>query len=342
MPDDALTPRQAHPWVAEAATSVRFGVSYFPHPADWGFFIEMLQRMEALGYDSYWNYDHPTARVDCWSVLAVAAMATERLRLGTLVACIYYRSPYLLARSAADIDRLSNGRLVLGLGIGDDPAEFAAMGLPYPPTRERLRAMDEVIQIVRGLWSGEPFSFTGEFFAASSDGSFLLPVQEPYVPILLAGGGEKVTLRQVARYADVSNMGAHATIGNAVTGADIARKFAKLDEYCAEYGRPPDSVLRSHFAMPLIMAETPATLRRKLAGMDQEKLAWCGDALFAGTPEETIAFYQRLVALGFQYFLLNILDGDHETIELAATTVLPALRQPAPYQPPQTLPEPAA
>ncbi len=79
--------------------------------------------------------------------------------------------------------------------------------------------------------------------------------------------------------------------------------------------------------MPLIMAESDDALRRKLAGLDQAKLAWCGDALFAGTPDETIAFYQRLVASGFQYFLLNILDGDHETIELAAATVLPAVGQ---------------
>lgn len=328
MSYDALTPRQAHPWVAEAVTTIRFGVSYYPHPADWQLFIQMVRRMETLGYDSYWNYDHPEARADCWSVLAVAAMATERLRLGTLVACIYYRTPYLLARAAADIDRISNGRLVLGLGIGDNVPEFAAMGLRFPPTAERLRAMAETIQIVRGLWSGKPFSFQGETFSASTDGSFVGPVQEPYVPILLAGGGEKVTLRQVARFADASNMGAHDWIGSAVTEADIRRKFAKLDAYCAEYERPPDSVLRSHFAMPLIMAETHAALEAKLAGMDQAKLAWCGDALFAGTPDETIAFYQGLIGCGFRYFLLNILDGDHETIELAATTVLPAVHKP--------------
>ena len=125
MAEADLTPCRAPPWVA-ASERIRCGVSYFPHPADWRFFIRQVQRMEALGYDSYWNYDHPAARVDCWSVLAAAAMATERLRLGTLVACIYYRPPYLLARSAADIDRLSHDPLVLGLGIGDDDAEFAA------------------------------------------------------------------------------------------------------------------------------------------------------------------------------------------------------------------------
>jgi alkanesulfonate monooxygenase SsuD/methylene tetrahydromethanopterin reductase-like flavin-dependent oxidoreductase (luciferase family) len=326
LPDHALdlTPRQTHPWVA-AADTIRFGVSYYPHPASWTQFIASLKRMEALGYDSYWNYDHPTARVDCWNVLAVAATATERMRLGTLVACIYYRSPYLLARAAADIDRLSGGRLVLGLGIGDNVPEFEAMGIPFPPTRERLRAMEETIQIVRGLWSGKPFAFTGESFTASTDGTFLPPVQEPYVPILLAGGGEKVTLRQVAKYADASNMGAHDWIGSAVTEEDIARKFAKLDGYLAEVGRAPESVLRSHFAMPLIMAETRAALEKKMAAMDQEKLAWCGDALFAGTPEETIAFYQGLIACGFRYFLLNILDGDDETIELAGATLLPAV-----------------
>ena len=328
MAEADLTPCRAPPWVAAASERIRCGVSYFPHPADWRFFIRQVQRMEALGYDSYWNYDHPAARVDCWSVLAATAMATDRLRRGTLVACISCRTPYLLARSAADIDRLSNGRLVLGLGIGDDDAEFAAMGLPFPPTGQRLRAMAEAIQIVRGFWSGRRFSFAGESFQASTDGSFLGPVQEPYVLILRAGGGEKITLRQVALYADASNIGAHDWIGGAVTAADIARKFARLDAYCTEAGRPPASVLRSHFAMPLVMAETPAALERKLAAMDQAKRAWCGDALFAGRPEETIAFYQGLIACGFNYFLLNILDGDHETIALAAESVLPAVATP--------------
>jgi len=321
--NDELMPRGIHPWVAEAQYRVRFGVSMFPQPADWTHFIRMVQRMEELEYDSYLSYDHPMARVDCWTALAALAATTKTIRLGTIVDCIYYRGPYLLARMAADVDRLSGGRLILGLGIGDAPDEFAQMGIPYLPVGVRQKGMKETIAIIRGLWSGKPFFFTGEQWSVETDGNFLGPIQEPYVPILLAGGGEKVTLRQVADYADASNMGAHETIGNAVTLTDVQRKFAKLREYLDERGREFDSVLRSQFTMPLILAETETALATKLAGMDQSTLERCGPALFAGTPETARTFYQTLVDAGFRYFIANVLDGDDETIELLGTQVMP-------------------
>ena len=324
MPVHSLTPRDTHPWVAEGASHVRFGVSVFPQPVDWTAFIALVRRMEAGGIDGYFSYDHPQSRTDCWTALAALAATTSTIRLGTMVDCIYYRSPYLLARQAADVDRLSGGRLVLGLGIGDNVSEFARMGIPFPPTATRLTAMVETIEILRGLWSGEPFDYRGAQFSASSDGSFLGPVQQPRVPILLAGGGEKVTLRQVARYADASNMGAHDWIGSAVTGEDIARKFGKLRAYCEELGRPYESVLRSHFAMPLVMAEDEDALAEKLRRLPQDVLAWCGDALFAGTPAQTIAYYRGLADAGFQYFVANILDEDLSTVDLMIEHLVPA------------------
>jgi alkanesulfonate monooxygenase SsuD/methylene tetrahydromethanopterin reductase-like flavin-dependent oxidoreductase (luciferase family) len=320
-------PNETHPWVAAWRKQVGFGISIFPHPPDWRGFVRLVQRMEAMGVDSYWSYDHPAANADCWTALAALAVSTERIRLGTMVDCIYYRPAYLLARQAADVDRASDGRLVLGLGIGRLEEEFAVMGMPFPPTPVRQRALEETFAILRGLWSGEPFSFRGESFAAATPGpwgAFLPPVQQPYVPFLLAGGGEKTTLRQVARFADAANMGAHPAIGQAVSSLDVQRKFDVLKSWCEEYGRPFESVLRSHFTMPLILAETPASLKDKLAAMPQETLEWCGDALFAGTPEEAVAFYRGLHGLGFQYFVANILGGDEESVELLGTAVMPA------------------
>jgi alkanesulfonate monooxygenase SsuD/methylene tetrahydromethanopterin reductase-like flavin-dependent oxidoreductase (luciferase family) len=316
-----------HPWVAQWRERIGFGVSIFPHPPDWRGFIRLVQRMEAMGIDSYWSYDHPAANADCWTALAALAATTERIRLGTMVDCISYRPAYLLTRQAADVDRLSGGRLVLGLGIGRLEEEFGVMGIPFPPTPERQRALEETFAILRGLWSGEPFSFHGESFSASTPGpwgAFLPPVQEPYVPFLLAGGGEKTTLRQVARFADAANMGAHPSIGLAITDDDVTRKFAVLKTWCAEYGRPYESVLRTHFTMPLILAPTRAALETKLKSMPQDTLAWAAEALFAGTPEAAIAFYRALVPLGFQYFIANILGGDEETVELLGTEVMPA------------------
>ena len=187
--------------------------------------------------------------------------------------------------------------------------------------------MEETFTILRGLWSGEPFNYRGETFSAKTPGPwgpFLPPVQEPYVPFLLAGGGEKTTLRQVARFADASNMGAHPSIGQAISDDDIARKFTTINRWCAEYGRPYESILRTHFTMPLVLAPTRAALERKLPGMPQETLTWAADALFAGTPEEAITFYRGLIERGFQYFITNPLGGDEETVELLGTEVMPA------------------
>jgi alkanesulfonate monooxygenase SsuD/methylene tetrahydromethanopterin reductase-like flavin-dependent oxidoreductase (luciferase family) len=300
----------------------------FPQPPDWRHFIGLVQRMEELGYDGYFAYDHPNTNVDCWTSLAALAASTSSIRLGTMVDCIYYRSPYLLARQAADVDRLSNGRLVLGLGIGHVVDEFAAMGIPFPPTATRLQGMDETIAILRGLWSGDPFSYAGEQWSVDSKQSFLPPVQQPRVPILLAGGGEKTTLRQVAQYADASNMGAHSSIGSAVGDEAMLRKFGKLDDYCRQFGRAPESVLRSHFAMPLILASDETALATKMQWLESvygaDKLDWCGDALFKGTPEQAIAFFEHLWSLGFQYFIANIFEVDVETIEVLAEKVMPA------------------
>ena len=321
-----LMPVGTHPWVARWRDRVGFGVSIFPQPPDWRRFMRQVRWMEEHGIDAYFAYDHPRSHADCWTALTALACATERIRLGTLVDCVFYRPPYLLARQAADVDRLSGGRLVLGVGIGDLPEEFAAMGIDYPPVPVRQRAMEETIRIVRGLWGSEPFRFDGEVFRAGNDGphGFLPPVQQPRVPILLAGGGEKVTLRQVARFADASNMGAHDSIGRAFTADDLARKFGVLDAHCAAVGRDPGSVLRSQFTMPLILAETRPALAAKMAAMPQDVLAWCGPALFAGTPAEAVDFYRDLAAKGFQYFVANILGGDDETVELLADGVVPA------------------
>jgi hypothetical protein len=120
-------------------------------------------------------------------------------------------------------------------------------------------------------------------------------------------------------------MGAHPAIGQAVTDEDVARKFAILERWCDQYGRPYEAILRTHFTMPLVLAPTPAALETKLAGMPRDTLVWAADALFAGTPEEAIPYYQALAALGFQYFIVNPLGGDEETVELFGTEVVPAL-----------------
>jgi alkanesulfonate monooxygenase SsuD/methylene tetrahydromethanopterin reductase-like flavin-dependent oxidoreductase (luciferase family) len=229
--------RPIHPWVAEGQRRVRFGVGTVgARRADAGF-LAWARRVEALGFDSYWVQDHPLSGPDCWTSLTALALATERLRLGTLVCCGYYRSPTLLVRQAADVDRLSGGRLVLGFGHGDAEDEFRQMGLTFPPVPERQALLEETLRVVRGLWSGEPFTLEGTHVRVRKARLAAGPIQRPHVPLPIAGGGERVTLRQVARYGDVSNFGEDAHAGGVRTPDDVRRRLETLRGHCAAGGR---------------------------------------------------------------------------------------------------------
>lgn len=317
-----------HPWVAEGERRIRFGIAWGAQDpsSTWSETRAFVQLVEALGFDAYWAIDHPMAPVsggDCWTTLAVLAAFTRTIRLGSLVSCIYYRSPALLARMAADVDRLSDGRLILGLGIGDSEPEFRRLGLELPPVPQRQQALEEAIQIVRGLWSGEPFTFQGRHFQVADGYVRPGPVQRPYVPLLIAGGGERVTLRQVAQYADASNFGAHRNIGGAFDAADVARKLGVLGQRCAEQGRPDQAVLRTHTTMPLFLAETEAALQAKLDAIPQGFRDGFAPSTVAGTPAEVVPYFRSLVAAGIRYFITFIYPRDVETVHLLADQVMP-------------------
>jgi alkanesulfonate monooxygenase SsuD/methylene tetrahydromethanopterin reductase-like flavin-dependent oxidoreductase (luciferase family) len=319
--------RPVHPWVAEGQTRLRFAiVSVFL--TEWKEILNFALRAERLGFDAYWANDHPNRSLECWNFLTALAMATERIRLISLVSCIYYRSPILLAREAADVDRISEGRLVLGLGIGDDVPEFDQMCLPFPPLRERQEALVETLQIVKGLWTEEPFSFNGKYFQLNQAKLNPKPVQEPYVPILIGGGGEKVTLRQVAEYADMSNFSPHEWSGSAFELSDVERKYAALRAHCQAVGRPYDSVLRSHFTPLLTLAENQSDLERKAAGARIPDKQLRSVPVFA-TPDQAIAHFQALADAGVQYFLATINGKDDESVHLFAEAVIPAIKMPA-------------
>jgi alkanesulfonate monooxygenase SsuD/methylene tetrahydromethanopterin reductase-like flavin-dependent oxidoreductase (luciferase family) len=231
--------RLVHPWVAEGGRRVRFGV-VGNFAADWPDHLRFATQAERLGYDSVCWFDHPNRLMECWTLLGALAAATERIRLISMVSCVYYRPPFMLARQAADVDRISGGRLVLGVGIGDDVPEFEQLGLPFESTRQRQQAMADTVRTIQKLWDG---------------GLRPGPVQEPHVPILIGGGGEKTTLRQVAELADVSNFAPHEWAGSAFDVSDVARKYGVLRDHCASIGRPYESVLRSHFTPLLVLAE---------------------------------------------------------------------------------------
>jgi alkanesulfonate monooxygenase SsuD/methylene tetrahydromethanopterin reductase-like flavin-dependent oxidoreductase (luciferase family) len=292
-----------HPWVEESASDVRFGVANGPR-GDWPALAEFVAILEELGYDSFWSSDHPVPSAGCWTTLAGLAATTTSLRLGSLVACIYYQNPLVLARTALDIDAMSGGRLVLGLGIGDIEREFAQMGIPWHSTSERQEALDETIGLLRHLWGENASPPAQKHFAVGAPPLLPGPTQQPRIPLLIAGGGEKVTLRQVAQYADASNFGEHAYAGGVQGEEAIGRRIAVLGRHCETFGRPLQTVLRTHTTYPLVVAASAAGVAEKI---ERFLPRWVRDltqdTIVAGTPAEVVAHFERLVRAGLQYFI---------------------------------------
>lgn len=229
----------------------------------------------------------------------------------------------VLARAVADVDRISGGRAVLGLGSGDMPDEFRRLGLAYPPARERRAALEEALRIIRPLLRGEVATVEGVHFRADEAVLQPPPAQRPSVPLLVAGGGERTTLRLAARYADASNLGAASWAGGAFTADDARRKLAVLDRHCEETGRPPAAVLRTAY-VHLFLAASPAAARAKLERLPSWLRAFFQRLPVVGTPEDAIEPLRGLVAAGFQFVIVGG-GADLETLRLTAERVIPAV-----------------
>ena len=313
-----------HPWVAEGTRKVRIGVQFADPLNDWHKCCDAVLAAEALGFDSVWAPDHPIHGTDCWTVLSAWAAKTTTIRLGSLVNCVFYRHPVLLARIAMDVDRMSDGRLVLGMGIGDIPAEFQQLGLPYLSPRERHEVLEETIQVVKELWRTTPVAFDGKHLQVQAQLP-VGPLQQPAIPVLIAGGGERTTLRQVAQYADVSNFGAHVLTGGAARLEDVKRKCQVLQDHCQKVGRDSRAILRSYIALPFCLGKTPETIERKLQAIPAEGLQLFQSSIVALSPQEAITYFQTLIQAGIQYFIVGVGLDDRETLELLQAEVLPAL-----------------
>jgi alkanesulfonate monooxygenase SsuD/methylene tetrahydromethanopterin reductase-like flavin-dependent oxidoreductase (luciferase family) len=226
---------------------------------------------------------------------------------------------------ASDVDRMSQGRLVLGVGMGDFEWEFAQMGTPWLSVRERQESLEEAIGIVRALWGDADALPSSKYFAVTAPALQPGPVQRPRIPLLIAGGGERVTLRQVAEHADASNFGEHAYAGGVEGAPGVQRRLDALRRHCEAFGRPYESVLRTHITYPLVIAESSAAVTERIERhIPPRVVAASGTSIVAGTPTEALDFYRRLVRLGLQYFIA--IAYDLGTAELLAKHVIPELR----------------
>jgi len=322
-----------HPWVAEADNGLRWGIQLVLGDEGLGRLLEAGRTVEALGFDGCYIFDHPSIQADPWISIAALAGVTERVRLGSVVNCVSYRHPAYLARMAADVDNISRGRLLLGLGIGWLKPEFEAFGIDYDPVPERFAALEEALEIIPGVWGPEKFAYIGQHYHIGPLRITPPPMQQPRPPLLIGGSGEKKTLRLVAKYADACNVN---DVGNTENGLErlggpelIEHKFDVLRGYCEEIGRPYDEVLRTHFTLRLVIGENERAAVEKAAEIDRAPSGSPGtrraqpSAFMIGDPERMVAYYQSLVEVGAQYFVMQVDSGDRETLELLARDVVP-------------------
>ena len=280
----------------------------------WNRSVELAQRAESLGYDHLWVYDHvetvprreATHVFEAFTMLAALSQRTERIELGQLVTCVAYRNVGLLAKEAAGIDVMSNGRLILGLGAGWYHEEYEAYGWEFPGGRDRLRLLEDALAVIPRLWSEETVDFAGQVIEMTGAFCEPEPIRRPRPPILVGGGGEQVTLRLAARYADATNW--------QVGLDDFIRKSALVDRYCEDIGRDPSEIVRTHGPDCLIV-ESEADLARWLDAPDGGHLWGETDHdtylrnNLVGTVDQVVEKAQAYVDAGCSEFILWFRDA---------------------------------
>jgi F420-dependent oxidoreductase-like protein len=197
---------------------------------------------DRLGFDTGWLHDHLLNQNDLsapeeegWSILATLLALSKNIRGGLLVTSNTFRHPSLLAKIATTIDRISGGRVEVGLGAGWMEAEHEQYGITLPPLRDRVRALDEACQILISLWTQERTTFNGEYYTLKEAYHEPKAIQKPHPPLVIGAKGEKVTLRTTAKYAAEWNY-------SGGTPEEFAHKSAVLDEHCRAIGRDPELI----------------------------------------------------------------------------------------------------
>jgi len=303
--------------------TIRLGALCWNQYTDWPSLLEAGRRADRLGFDSLWTWDHLYPIVgssngpilEGYLVLTGWAMATERVRLGLMVGANPFREPALTTKMATTLDHISGGRAILGIGAAWFGEEHLAYGIPFgsgPP--ERLRWLAEALPVMRGMLRGERPSAAGPRYAAREVRNDPPPIQER-LPILVGGGGERVTLKLVARYADANNVG--GSVDN------VRRKEAILLEHCETVGRDPAEIERTVGIGAVIIRDSRAEAERVFRSVfDRNGRAdyWADQPV--GTPEDIAERILARVELGYRHVIAGFPSPhDEESMTRLATEV---------------------
>ncbi|MGI8626118.1 MAG: LLM class F420-dependent oxidoreductase [Geodermatophilaceae bacterium] len=290
-------------------------------------------------WESVWVYDHfhtvpkPTdeATHEAWTLMSALAASTSRVRLGQMCTCMAYRNPAYLAKVAATVDIISGGRLEMGIGAGWYENEWRAYGYGFPRAGIRLGMLDEGVQIMRQLWETGTASLDGEHYQVERAICRPLPLQDGGIPLWIAGGGEKKTLRIAAQNAAYTNFDGTPDV--------FAHKSSVLQGHCKDLGRDFSEITRSANYNVVIGADQ-AEVDTRLEWFGDHYRAIVGDARAdkavedarsgpaVGTPDQIIEALTAAQEMGMTYAICYFAEAayDRSGIELFESEVAPALR----------------
>jgi F420-dependent oxidoreductase-like protein len=309
-------------------------------PADqWRVMNDLALAADAGPWESLWVYDHfhtvpvpsEEATHEAWTLMSAFAATTSRIRLGQMCTCVAYRNPAYLAKVAATVDIISGGRLEMGIGAGWYEHEWRAYGYGFPDAPTRLRMLREGVEIMHQAWTTGTATLDGEFYQV--DGAIVrpLPLQEGGIPMWVAGGGEKVTLKIAAQYASYTNFNGGAEV--------FAHKSELLRGHCSTVGTDFDAIVRSS-DFNTIVGETESDVQRRIDQLEARFATSMGDAKAAqyvhqyrvgnaeslvGTPAQIVEKLEERRALGLGYSIHNFPESayDRSGIELFEREVMP-------------------
>lgn len=310
-------------------TNVKFGwrVPAFPVDGSRGstFVDQITNTLERIqgGFDSAWVADHfipwaeseadDTDTLECLTSICFLAGAFPELDFGSIVLCQSYRNPALLAKMGATLQVLSGGRFILAIGAGWKTDEYLAYGYEFPRASVRIAQLEEAVQIIRKMWTETPASFEGKYYRIQN--AYCEPRPDPRPPIMIGGGGERLTLRAVARYADWWNIP-----GGSVE--NYAHKLDVLRGHCQAVGRDYDEIVKTWAGELVAVAETEAEARRMA-----EASPFDGGSNIVGTPDQVAEWLRAFTDLGVEHFILRFADfPDTAGVELFAEEVVPQFR----------------
>jgi F420-dependent oxidoreductase-like protein len=230
----------------------------------WQTILDAANKIEALNYESIWVYDHfhtvpkPTQdpTFECWTLMSALSQTTEKVRLGQMCTCNSYRNPSYLTKVASNIDVMSNGRLEYAIGAGWYDHEYKAYGYEYPSDGERLKMLEESLIIYKLMTTEEEPKFEGKYYSIDGAINQPKPIQKPYPPLWVCGGGEKVTLKLLAKYGDYGNWD--------VDVEGFIHKSNVLKQHCENEGRDYSEIGRTLHTNVLI-ANSEDELKTKIS-----------------------------------------------------------------------------